>query len=166
MIYFTADTHWSHNNIITLCNRPFEHIHEMNKKLIENWNSVVQPEDTVYHLGDIAFKNTTIFHKLKDTLNGKIYLVKGNHDGAFLKWNQQHHFVEVLGDLYEFWYEKQYFVLSHYPLLSWHWMERAKSINLHGHCHGNVHIKQNNQYDVGIDYNNFTPISIEKFLKK
>ena len=52
-----SDTHWYHENIIKLCHRPFLSAKEMNEKLIENWNSVVSRDDTVYHLGDVAFRH-------------------------------------------------------------------------------------------------------------
>ena len=33
MIYFTADTHFNHSNIINLCGRPFANLEQMNNKL-------------------------------------------------------------------------------------------------------------------------------------
>ena len=52
MIFFTSDTHFNHKAIISYCSRPFESVEEMNDRLIDNWNQVVKPSDTVYHLGD------------------------------------------------------------------------------------------------------------------
>ena len=51
MIYFTADTHFDHANIIRFCNRPFATVEEMNETLIANWNRKVHGNDTVYILG-------------------------------------------------------------------------------------------------------------------
>jgi calcineurin-like phosphoesterase family protein len=61
-IWFTSDTHFSHNNIIRYCNRPFSNVEEMDEVLINNWNNKVKQNDDVYHLGDIIFsrdKNKT-----------------------------------------------------------------------------------------------------------
>ncbi len=53
-IWFTSDTHFGHANIIRFCDRPFKDIQEMNERLIANWNAVVRPGDSVYHMGDFS----------------------------------------------------------------------------------------------------------------
>ena len=52
-LWFTSDLHLGHRNVIKFCNRPFENEKEMNEKLIENWNSVVDEKDIIFVLGDI-----------------------------------------------------------------------------------------------------------------
>ena len=54
MIYFTADMHFGHKAIITMQNRPFESVEEMDRVLLQNYNAVVHKDDTVYILGDIC----------------------------------------------------------------------------------------------------------------
>ena len=78
-IYFTADTHFGHKAILQYCNRPFETINEMNEALINNWNSKVGPGDIVFHLGDFAFGGSTIWKSILERLNGRKYLIIGNH---------------------------------------------------------------------------------------
>lgn len=59
--FFTSDTHFGHANIINLCNRPFKDVNHMNNMLVENWNSVVSDDDTVFHLGDFALGGSAVW---------------------------------------------------------------------------------------------------------
>ena len=78
--FFTSDTHFGHANIINLCNRPFKDVNHMNDMLVENWNSVVTDDDTVFHLGDFALGGSAVWSNVLSRLKGKIYLILGNHD--------------------------------------------------------------------------------------
>ena len=66
MIYFTADTHFGHENVIRFCGRPFSCAAEMDEALIANWNSRVKGNDIIYILGDMFFGQSI----LKKSLNG------------------------------------------------------------------------------------------------
>ena len=80
--FFTADHHFGHANIIKYTNRPFTNIEEQDRILIQNWNSVVGPNDMVYYLGDFCFRD---FNKYFHALNGKIIFIEGNHDKVAAK---------------------------------------------------------------------------------
>jgi calcineurin-like phosphoesterase family protein len=58
MIWFTADTHFGHANILGLTDRHarWGSIEEMNRALVANINALVVPTDDLYHLGDFSFK--------------------------------------------------------------------------------------------------------------
>ena len=79
-VYFTSDTHFNHANIIGFCNRPFKNVEEMNETLITNWNRVVGVDDIVFHLGDFCLGGSAEWTNVLNRLNGKIYLIVGNHD--------------------------------------------------------------------------------------
>lgn len=82
MIWFTSDHHFWHSNILKYCpDRPYKTVEEMNEDLIWQWNSVVSPDDTVYHLGDfsMAFRSVELYTR---RLNGTKHLILGNHDFA------------------------------------------------------------------------------------
>ena len=51
-VWFTADTHYGHQNIIFYCNRPFTNAQKMEQVMIARYRDVVKQEDTVYFLGD------------------------------------------------------------------------------------------------------------------
>jgi len=85
MIWFTSDTHFGHRNILKYCSRPFKNVWEMNYQLIENWNSVVQPDDQVLHLGDFSFLPKKQAREILQCLNGEKTIVTGNHDSEMLE---------------------------------------------------------------------------------
>ena len=174
MIYFTADTHFYHSNIINLCARPFSNIEQMNDTLINNWNSCVDKKDDIYILGDLAFKgNSSEVNDILNRLNGKKYLIVGNHD----KYLNDEHFNSNnfvwIKDYYVFKYQKRKFVLFHFPIFEWDGYY-GEAIHLYGHVHNSGNNKQEQQkfnilgkkaVNVGVDVNNFYPISIEKIIK-
>ena len=82
-VFFTSDTHFSHARIIELCDRPFRDVQHMNEMLVENWNDIVSPDDTVYHLGDVALGQIEESLGYISRLNGDKVLVTGNHDRNF-----------------------------------------------------------------------------------
>lgn len=171
-VHFCSDTHWFHNNILRYCNRPFGSVEEMNEALVNNWNSVVKPDDHVYHLGDFCFGNVEKWNWCLEPgrLNGHIHLILGNHDpervfrdGTFIERFDSIDYQKIL--IIEGWTV----ILNHFPFLSFSNNFDHKVIQLFGHIHsgpgefGNVlpegYKLQWNQYDVGVDNNNYTPVS-------
>jgi len=75
-VWVCSDHHLGHTNVIKYCSRPFKNVNHMDHCLINNWNAVVKDNDLVIHLGDLSFVSGNYLHHL----NGKILLVKGNHD--------------------------------------------------------------------------------------
>lgn len=174
MIFFTSDTHFGHANIIKYCNRPFASVEEMNEKLIANWNSIVRPEDTIYHLGDVSFMKTGEgTASILARLNGYKILVEGNHDGKrhdeALRngFNQVHQGMMVR-------LEGKRFLLSHYPFQGSSaddrdFSHRSFAANgmwlLHGHVHTAWKIvPEKKMINVGSDVWDFKPVAISQLL--
>ncbi|MFW6219830.1 MAG: metallophosphoesterase family protein [bacterium] len=155
MIYFTSDTHLNHKNIIKYCNRPFKNINEMNETIVENWNNTVHPTDTIYHLGDFSFGES--IREFTERLNGKIILIKGNHDHFNIK--KMNMFYRVY-DMLEIKIDSISITLCHYAMRVWN-KSHFNSWNLYGHSHSMLK-PIGKQYDVGVDNNNFTPISFDQ----
>ena len=61
MIYYIADNHFGHKNVIRFDNRPFADTVLMDEVLVHNWNERVTEDDTVYILGDCFWKNEDMF---------------------------------------------------------------------------------------------------------
>ena len=80
MVYYIADTHFGHKNVIRFDNRPFADTTLMDEVLVHNWNERVTEDDTVYILGDAFWKNEENSVKLIQRLNGHKHLIRGNHD--------------------------------------------------------------------------------------
>lgn len=174
MIYFTSDSHFGHKNIIKFCNRPFQNVIEMNSEMVNAWNSIVKPDDIVYHLGDLIFSMTRKWEiKLLKSLNGQIIVLKGNHDRV----KQLDYFINN-GLIQEWYYNKQIsyeynnsiydFSLNHYPHYP---LKNDNMICLHGHIHGYfehrkmTHLRHPRVLDVGVDSVGYIPISIEKVIQ-
>jgi len=174
MIYFTADTHFNHSFIIKSCARPFANITQMNNALIDNWNSCVKDDDDIYILGDLAFEEDgTVINNLVERLNGKKYLIKGNHD----EFIDNKDFVTTnfvwIKDYYVLNYAKRKIVLFHYPIFEWE-CYYSDGIHLYGHVHNcwnnkdeqaRLKLLGKRAINVGVDVNNYHPISIERILK-
>lgn len=170
MIWFTSDLHLNHRAVVSMCQRPFENVDEMNDILIRNFNERVKKNDMVYILGDIAHRTPVIeVNNFISRLNGKKILCKGNHDKRY-----DPSLFEGIYDFLEIAVHGVNISLMHYPMMSWP-KSRHGSIHLHGHIHskGDYNLQQRAEgilrYDVGVDANNFFPVSIvevKKFFDK
>ena len=177
-LFFTSDTHFWHENILKFCNRPFSSIEEMNDTIINNWNSVVKENDIVFHLGDFCFCGSDKFKELIETLNGRIYLILGNHDWKTIKQWHATKFEGVYQQM-SIKIDGRKIYLNHFPFLcyagTYYRLEDAVW-QLFGHVHSSDKNKNGldnqrlsmlfpTQYDVGVDNNNYTPVSFEEVKK-
>jgi calcineurin-like phosphoesterase family protein len=175
MIFFTADTHFNHSNIINLCGRPFSNVIQMNETLIKNWNARVNDNDEIYILGDFLFKGSGLeAENIIKRLNGKKYLVKGNHDKFIDDNDFNKNNFKWINDYYVLRYQKTKFVLFHYPIFEWDGYF-GDVVHLYGHVHNSGNNKKEQEkfkilgkraINVGVDMNNFYPISIEEIINK
>ena len=181
-VYITSDTHFGHKNIVrgttnwrtqdgkvpVDSTRDFQTIEQMNERLIDGINHFVGQDDTLIMLGDVSFggfDNIGIF--LERLVCHNIHLILGNHDHHIdrnydfvqKRFLSVQHYLEVN-------IEGKDFVLCHYPLQSWHGMNKGV-IHLHGH----VHLSENRKFgngkkmDVGVDGNRMDPYSIDEIIK-
>ena len=166
MIYFTSDLHFGHKNIIRLCKEPFSSIEERDALIIKNWNSTVTSKDFIYVLGDISWYPIEKTCELFSQLKGKIHIIIGNHDSKKILDALLNLGLIVDYKTYEeFNINKRRFCLFHYPIESWNGRYR-NSIHLHGHIHGINFETARNRYDVGVNANNYTPVSLDYILEK
>ena len=176
-IFFISDLHIGHKNVLKFDGRPFADVDEMHIEMIKRWNEVVDDDDIVYYLGDLAFARDELTKWFIYSLKGKINFILGNHDKMkdiikFGRWENIHEYgteinvkdEDTIGSRGSNGYQR--IIMSHYPILSWN-KSHYGSWHLHGHCHGSL-IKSNQDYykrkvmDVGCNVIDYTPISYEK----
>lgn len=173
-VWFTSDLHFWHKNICKYCNRPFETIEEMNQALVNNWNSVVKEDDTVFVLGDMGFCGYDKLEPLMSQLNGKKYLIQGNHDSDKIVFRLYE--ANIIEDYYKMIEvtiigddecPDQRLTLCHFPMIDWPNKERGAWM-VHGHQHQLPETPSCSvmHWDVGVDKNELKPVSFEQLKIK
>lgn len=173
-IYFTSDQHFSHEGIIKFANRPYNEVSDMNEDMIQRWNRIVPVDGLTFVLGDIGFCNKKDIVDIFSRLNGRKILIRGNHDSNYSDGTLTSIFDEIHDLLYTRIKDEEtskyvYMVLCHYPMFDWQGSFKG-SWQLFGHIHTRVLTEFetlktklfSSQYDVGVDNNNFEPVSFQK----
>ena len=162
-LWFTADHHFGHKNVIEFSKRPFKNVDEMNSEMIRRWNEKIGIEDTVYHLGDFGLVSSSKLRQIREQLNGKIHLIIGNHESSALEISDcfesiQHYLELTIEDNYAF-KGQRFIVLLHYAMKVWN-ASHYGTWHLYGHTHGELPDDETSlSFDVGVDCHNFYPIS-------
>ena len=153
--YITSDLHFGHKRIKLFCPGPrarfSNDIDEMNEQMIIEWNDIVNIEDTVYILGDVAFLPSEQSVNILNRLNGTKILIEGNHDRKSLKdLNFCNCFLEI-HKYYEMCYDDTFVVMLHYPIAEFNQMHRG-AVHFHGHLHGSSSgLEHYRVRDIGMD---------------
>lgn len=183
MIYFSSDHHFWHSNILKYQpNRLWHSVEEMNEGLIYNWNSVVQPEDTIYCLGDFSFAGRSV-ELYSSRLNGNKKILFGNHDPGYPAnkhckkavkrgepdyWKNfyEDHGWEVLPLIHTLDLPEIGLVnMCHFPYdntdqrYKEYWPKEDGKYILHGHTHSLIKLRDKNIH-VGVDAWDCTPVSL------
>jgi calcineurin-like phosphoesterase family protein len=162
--WIVSDTHFNHANIIKYCNRPFTDVEHMNNMLRQNWNSVVQPQDHVYHLGDVGNKLTV---ELIKSLNGKKRLIVGNHDDPKDPVLLQTFEKIMLWRMFPEWNMLLTHIPTHESSLGQgnNPAEIRRLWNIHGHIHEKP---APSKYHINacVEWTNYTPVNVEVYIKE
>lgn len=169
-IWFTSDTHFLHSRNIDYSGRPFKDIEEHDDTIINNINSVVKQTDYLFLLGDFIFTSSVdMIVAYYNRLNGIKYFILGNHDyrNRLYRDSVNEQFDWKIYDSLVLSINKEIYYLSHFPY------QYFVDVNLHGHVHtGPTSLanekmdKRPNQYDVGVDNNNYFPINLKQVKLK
>lgn len=188
-IWFTSDTHFHHKNIVRGTSswqlneseigaqqlRDFDTLEEHDEALIQNFNSLVKPNDTLYHLGDWSFGGHEQIKIFRDRLQCKnIHLLFGNHDQHIEPINSPYrelfasvgYYKELSFKVDQKWdqFRKVKICMCHYAMRIWNHSHHG-SIMLYGHSHGSLLDNGTRSMDVGVDTNNLYPYHLDEILE-
>ncbi len=173
MLYFTADLHLGHANIIRHCGRPFASVEDMDRCLIDNWNRRIRPEDTVYILGDLMFACKDPAAYLTQ-LAGQKHLIVGNHDAVWMKRLRkihpgllEHAFVSIQ-PMAELRVDGEAVILCHYPMMTWDGYLTG-AYHIYGHIHNQTASAywpllagMDRALNAGVEVNHYQPVTLEE----
>lgn len=164
MIYYFADIHFGHKNILKYDNRPYATVEEMDEDIIKRWNKKVSNNDDVYIIGDICMGNPS---RYLDRLKGRKHLIIGNHDKETLK-SCRHYFESI--DYYKKIHDNgKTIILCHYPMAEWDGFYRG-TYHIYGHIHNSVNntyliMRQfENALNAGCMINNYEPVTLQELI--
>lgn len=182
-VWFTSDCHFSHKNILKHCPEranvgsfDIDDVESHDKWLIERWNKTVAKKDIVYILGDFAFGSPDNVKKILGKLNGKKFLILGNHDKSsehlvnYFEQITQMKIVNFKQNNYSFLEDNLKVFMCHYPMVTWP-EKHYGCVEAHGHSHGSLddYNKESPdlRVDVGLDGKlaNFGFISLEQLYQ-
>lgn len=187
--FFISDLHLFHESLLRgrkIGIRPFDTLEEMHDTIRDNWCRVVKSGDTVYDLGDVTLERPgtqnvveNLIWQFINTLPGKKYLMRGNHD----HWGVNHYrhwgYEDVIAHK-----EIGGLLLSHYPVHP-SCIGFGVKANVHGHTHERLvtktryltHLDGDTWTDaidepdpryvnVSVEAINYTPISLDDVRKR
>ena len=170
MTYFTADLHLGHSNIIGSCNRPFADVDEMNRTIIDNWNSRVTDRDEVWVLGDVAYRSGTDVGSMLGKLKGKKHLILGNHDRTWIKYCNPDDYFESVDQMGFISLDGNSIFMCHYPMMAWNGSHHGSYL-VYGHIHGNwgqpfwpLIAGNDHMLNAGVDINGFYPVTFSELV--
>lgn len=165
-IWFTADLHFLHKKIVDICNRPIS-VEDHDEWLLARINERVGKKDTLYILGDVAMGSKAKTEPLLHRMNGKKFLILGNHDkNIHMSTVFQEIWVRRNFNFNSPSYPNIHIVLDHFPLASWERKVHG-AMHLHGHTHARFDNSRNGlSFDIGVDNNNYYPLNLEEVMDR
>ncbi len=172
MIYLTSDLHFCHDKDFIYGARGFDSADDMNRAIIENWNSIINDDDEVYVLGDLMLKDNETGLQCWNELKGIKHVILGNHDSnARIELYKDCPNTDILGYAAPLRYKGYEFLLTHYPTLSANYDDdkdlKEKVINICGHVHTKDKFFDWDKgiiYHVELDAHDNKPITIDQVL--
>lgn len=173
-IWLTSDLHLGHDRDFIWGARGFNSIEEHDEAIIKNWNSLVEPDDIVYCLGDLMLNDNAGGVRKLNQLTGNIRILYGNHDTStrIQLYNNIRPTIFGYGLAYLLRHGGYNFYLSHYPTMTSNLDGdkplKQRLINLCGHVHTQDKFKDMDKgiiYHVELDAQNNKPILLDDIIE-
>ncbi len=177
MDYYIADTHFGHTQILEECRPQFKTIEEMDEYIINNINKKMTRNDTLYIVGDFSYRSKTPPIEYLQAIKPKKVLILGNHDSWVKKLTEDEKKKYIVGGVYDILTKKKNGIelhFCHYPMLDWNGSHYfGSSFAICGHIHQRKEGRLSaelfpfvkNQFNAGVDINNFEPVTFEELIK-
>lgn len=170
MNYYIGDTHFGHKSVITFDNRPFKNVEEMDRVIIQRWNSRVQKKDNIYIVGDFAFRSEHPEEWYLEQLKGRKYLIIGNHDNKLLKNEKAMGYFEDVDKMMHVADNGHQICICHFPLAEWNGFYKG-SYHIYGHIHNSrqdtwefMKTRQR-AYNAGCMFHNYAPVTFRELME-
>lgn len=170
MNLYISDMHFGHKNVIGFDHRPFADVEEMDHYIMQCWNSRVQPDDTVYIVGDICYHSQKGPEWYLRQLKGHKILILGNHDTPILTNKAAQHYLEGIECMMYVKDGDKDLCLCHFPIAEWNGFFRDT-----WHIYGHIHCKKAETYEImksrsralnaGCMINNYAPASFNELVR-
>jgi calcineurin-like phosphoesterase family protein len=169
-VWFTSDLHFGHDREFLFKPRGFKCVEDMNETVLKNFNSIVGENDEVYILGDLTLGNLDAAKPYLEKLNGKITVIRGNHDTD----NRVGYYMSLGWEIYDalrIRWDRYTFFLCHYPTMTFNLEQEHLSqttLNLYGHTHQKTNFYNDipYSYHVGLDSHNCYPVDAKTIIEE
>ena len=169
MNLYISDLHFGHRNVIGFDHRPFAGVEDMDRVMIQLWNSRVSKDDEVYIVGDLCYRSEKTPDWYLRQLKGHKPLIIGNHDLATIQCENAHKYLESIDQMLHISDNDKQIVLCHYPMAEWY-KSRHGSWLIYGHIHNSrdevyeFMKSRDNALNAAACINNYTPASINELI--
>ena len=169
MNLYISDLHFGHKNVIRFDHRPFADVEEMDRCLIEFWNSRVSQDDDVFIIGDLCYKAGKTPDWYLRQMKGHKHLIVGNHDKVTLDCENAAKYLESIDKMQHVSDGDKQICLCHYPLAEWY-KSRHGSWLIYGHIHANKDETyqfmktREHALNAAACINNYTPASVNELI--
>lgn len=173
--WIISDTHFNHANIIEYSGRPTNH----NELIQENWRKLVQPEDTVLHLGDVLMGRRELWPSMPGWLPGKVTVLStGNHDEPHKRRFMEEQWGWKFAGEFLTLYRDYVVMFSHYPFgatqdpdpnsktntdLVFAKMPEGHTLSVHGHIHQKPDPSPRH-INVSVERMGYRPVNLKQLL--